>query len=181
MIRNPRISLHPDIRSYALELLTLHVPPVQLQQRCRDFAKQKFGDAAGDNHYRYILSDNETSSLYRSHFTTLGISQRSATQENLDKWFRPIDPRPPLPILTKSCLYYQPCGDGDNDRFAIIIATPKQRDMAWCYAHKKLLLLDGTFGINSARSLLFIGMAVNEENTGIPIVFFSILQPARQR
>jgi hypothetical protein len=44
--------------------------------------------------------------------------------------------------------------------------------MAWCYGHKKLLLLDGTFGVNSSHSLLFIGMAINHENKGIPIVFF---------
>lgn len=44
--------------------------------------------------------------------------------------------------------------------------------MAWHYGHKKLLLLDGTFGINSSKSLLFIGMVVNAENKGIPIMFF---------
>jgi hypothetical protein len=44
--------------------------------------------------------------------------------------------------------------------------------MAWHYGHKKLLLLNGTFGVNSFCSLLFISMAVNHKNKGIPIVFF---------
>jgi hypothetical protein len=74
--------------------------------------------------------------------------------------------------MTDACLYYKACGDDPSDRFIIIISTPEQRSMAWRHGHKKLLLLDGTFGINSARSLLFIGMAINNENKGIPIVFF---------
>ncbi|KAG2114687.1 uncharacterized protein F5147DRAFT_570229, partial [Suillus discolor] len=40
------------------------------------------------------------------------------------------------------------------------------------YGHKKLLLLDGTLGINSAHSLLFIGMVVDNAKKGIPVVFF---------
>lgn len=43
--------------------------------------------------------------------------------------------------------------------------------MAWQYGHKKLLLLDGTFGVNSARSLLFIGMVIDMDHKGIPVVF----------
>ncbi|KAG1746910.1 hypothetical protein EDB19DRAFT_1826291 [Suillus lakei] len=56
--------------------------------------------------------------------------------------------------MTDACLYYKACGDDPSD------------------CHKKLLLLDGTFGINSTQSLLFIGMARNHKNKGIPIVFF---------
>jgi hypothetical protein len=35
----------------------------------------------------------------------------------------------------------------------------------------KILLLNGTFGINSSKLLLFIKMALNAENKQIPIVF----------
>ena len=171
MDRNPHIPLHPDIRQYALELVKLSVPLTQLQQRCRDFARDRFGDVAGDTHYRFILSDHETSSLYRTIFSQMGIKQCSAAEENLDLWFRAQNPRPPHPAMSGSCLYYQPCQDDDNSRFIIIISTPQQQAMAWQYGHNKLLLLDGTFGVNSARSLLFIGMVIDADRKGIPVVF----------
>jgi hypothetical protein len=172
MARAPRIGLHPEIRAYALTLIELQVPITQLQQRCREFAKERFNNAPGDIHHRFVLNDHETTSLYRTQFAGFGIPQRSAAEENLDKWFRTNNPSPPDPAMTDACLYYKACGDDPSDRFIIIISTPEQRSMAWRHGHKKLLLLDGTFGINSARSLLFIGMAINNENKGIPIVFF---------
>jgi len=173
MDRNPRIPLHPDIQKFALELLRMSVPLTQLQQRCRDYTKERFGDqVAGDPHHRFLLSDHETSSLYRTLYTELGIKQRSAAEHNLDLWFREKNPQPPYPELTDVCLYYQPCGDGPDDRFIVILSTAEQQEATWRYGHHKLLLLDGTFGINSARSLLFIGMVIDDDRKGIPIVFF---------
>ncbi|KAG1743911.1 hypothetical protein EDB19DRAFT_1927409 [Suillus lakei] len=169
MDRDPRIGLHPEIRTYALSLVKLQVPITQLQQRCREFAKDKFGDAPGNTHHRFILNDHETTSLYCMYFAELGVPQHSAAEENLEKWFRSSKPSPPDSALTDACLYYKHCGEDPSDRFIIIISTPEQREMAWRYGHKKLLLLDGTFGVNSACSLLFIGMVINDAKKGIPV------------
>ncbi|KAL4062261.1 hypothetical protein J3A83DRAFT_4112582, partial [Scleroderma citrinum] len=48
-------------------------------------------------------------------------------------------------------------------------------EAAWQYSHQKLLLLDRTFGISSTQSLLFIGMVVDNDQKGIPIVFFHFM------
>lgn len=101
----------------------------------------------------------------------MGIKQRSVVEENLDLWFRAQNPQPPSPGMSESCLYYQPCGNDINDQFVVIISTPEQQAMAWQYGHKKLLLLNGTFGVNSTRLLLFIGMVINTDRKGIPVVF----------
>ena len=172
MDRNPHIPLHPDLRNYALELLRMSVPLPQLQQRCHHYAKEQFGDIAGNAHHWFLLSDHETSSLYRTLHAEFGIKQRSAAEQNLDLWFHANNPQPPHAELTDACLFYQPCGDGPDDCFIIILSTPQQRNVAWQHGHNKLLLLDGTFGINSARLLLFIGMVIDEDRKGIPIVFF---------
>ncbi|KAG2063595.1 hypothetical protein BDR04DRAFT_1163528 [Suillus decipiens] len=133
---------------------------------------KRFGDAPGDIHYRLVLNNHETTSLYHTHFAGFGIPQCSAAEENLDKWFHINSPSPLDPALSDTCLYYKACGDDQSDWFIIIISTPEQQSMAWHYGHKRLILFDGTFGINSAQSLLFIGMAINHENKCIPIVFF---------
>ena len=171
MDRNPRIALHPKIWQYALDLIKLSVPLTQLQQCCHDFAQDKFGDITGNSHYQFILSDHETSSLYWMIFSQMGIKQHSVVEENLDLWFCAQNPQPPSPGMSESCLYYQPCGNDINDQFVVIISTPEQQAMAWQYGHKKLLLLDGTFGVNSARLLLFIGMVINTDRKGIPVIF----------
>ena len=168
---NPRIPLHPEIRQHALELVKLSVPLTQLQQCYHDFAQDRFGDVAGDTHYRFILSDHKTTSLYHTIFSQMGIKQHSAAEENLNLWFRAQKPQPPHPGMSELCLYYQPCEDDDNGQFIIIISTPEQQAMAWQYGHNNLLLLDGMFGVNSARSLLVIGMVIDAEQKGIPVVF----------
>lgn len=81
---NPRIPLHPNIRDYALELLRMNIPLTQLQQCCRQYAQERFGDSAGNQYHQFLLSDHETSSLYRTLFAELGIKQRSAAEHNLD-------------------------------------------------------------------------------------------------
>ncbi|KAG1732822.1 hypothetical protein EDB19DRAFT_1831179 [Suillus lakei] len=52
MDRDPQIGLHPEIQTYTLSLVKLQVPITQLQQRCCEFAKDKFGDAPGNTHHR---------------------------------------------------------------------------------------------------------------------------------
>ncbi|KAG0693411.1 hypothetical protein DFH29DRAFT_881464 [Suillus ampliporus] len=126
MDHNPQIGLHPEIRTFALSLMKLQVPITQLQQRCHEFAKDKFGDAPGNTHHQFILNDHETTSLYRMYFAKLGVPQHSAAEENLEKWFRSLNPSPPDSALTDACLYYKHCGEDPSDCFIIIISTPEQ-------------------------------------------------------
>jgi hypothetical protein len=148
------------------------VPLTRLQQLCRDWAQKNWGDAPGNDSHRYVLQDHDSTSMYRMLLSTSGLRQRSSAEENLDTWFRQTHPSPPSPELTPSCLYYQPHIEGISERFVLIFATPEQKKMAWKYGHKRQMLLDGTFGICSARALLFILMAIDDRNKGIPVAFF---------
>ena len=53
----PRIPLHPDLREHALSLLHDLVPLTWLQQLCCDWAKKRWGDAAGNDFYHYVLQN----------------------------------------------------------------------------------------------------------------------------
>jgi hypothetical protein len=41
--------------------------------------------------------------------------------------------------------------------------------MAWEHGHHQQMLMDSTFGVCSARILLFILMVINKQNKGIPV------------
>jgi len=130
-----------------------------------------WGLAPGDNFFRYVLSQHETTSLYRTISAELGIPQRSTAQDNLDSWFCAEKPHPPSHLLTESCLHYEAHVDGQTDRFSIVISTPEQQAMAWRYGHNKQVLMDLMFGFCSGCALLCILMAIDDRNKGIPIAF----------
>lgn len=154
-----------------------------IQLKCRNKAIRIYGNAIGDNTHRFRLEPHDASSIYHTHATSLGITQRSCPEENLDKWFRQKTPSPPHPWFTEACLYYHPPTFDTTvaaleGHFALIISTPSQREAAWRYGHQKQVLMDGTFGITSARVLLFILMAIDNHFHGVPIAY--ILFSARE-
>ena len=173
MTKNPSVKLHPELREYAMSLVRNNIPLTQIQMLCHEWASAKWGpDKAGDAQFRYMWNAKDSTSLYRSHAQELGIPQRSTAEENLDRWFRSENPLPPNPILTQSCLHYQPHIEDESDRFEIILCTPQQREMAWKYGHKGQIIMDLTFGVCSARALLVILMVIDENNHGLPVAFF---------
>ena len=171
MDRNPRIPLNANLRDFALEQLRKNVPLSLLRSECSAWAEKKWPGLLGNDTCRYRLTTHDTSSLYRTISRERGIHQRTAAEENLDKWFRAEKPQPPSPLLTQSCLYYQAHEKPKTDRFEIILSTAEMREAAWKYGHKKQVLMDLTFGVCSARALLAILMATDENGTGVPICF----------
>ncbi|KAF8119571.1 hypothetical protein EV363DRAFT_1305049 [Boletus edulis] len=184
MSRNPHIPLEPRLREYALHLLRNQIPLTQLQYLCQQWALQHLGDAAGNNHYRYMLSDHESMSLYRTIARENGIGQCTTAEDNLNRWFHMENPgpQPPFPILSESCLFYQPHIPSETEQFALILSTPKQRELAWQFGHKHQMIMDGTFGICNACILLFILMVVDDKNKGVPVaqlILFTARKDAR--
>ena len=102
----------------------------QLQQMCKHWAIQHWGDSQGDNHHRFHLNRHDPSSLYRKISHERGIAPATAAEENLDHWLRPDNPVPPNPLLAQSILYYQACIEGVSDRLIIVIATPEMKAAA---------------------------------------------------
>src|SRR6266576_1522600 len=171
MERNPCLPLHADLREFALSLLRKNVPLSLLRSECSAWAQARWSGLPGDNFARYCLTTHDISSLYRSISHECGIPQRTAAEDNLDKWFRPEKPQPPSSTLTQSCLHYQAHKRGETDRFEIILSTPKMQAAAWKYGHRQQVLMDLTFGVCSARALLVILMAIDDSGSGIPICF----------
>jgi hypothetical protein len=170
MTRNPATRLHPELREFAMSLIRNNIPLTQIQLQCRNWAHNRWGaNVAGDAHYRYLLNNKESTSLYRTHYRELGIPQRSGAEENLDRWFRSTSPQPPDPLLSEACLHYVPHIEGVSDRFEIILSTQKQRAVAWEHGHQKQVIMDLTFGFCAARTLLAILLVMDKSGQGLPV------------
>src|ERR1700677_3630001 len=72
--------MHPDIHEHALSLLRDLVPLTWLQQLCCDWAKKRWGDAAGNDFYRYVLQDYDSTSMYWTLLSMSGLHQRSSAE-----------------------------------------------------------------------------------------------------
>ncbi|KAJ7153245.1 hypothetical protein C8R46DRAFT_830330, partial [Mycena filopes] len=171
MDRNPRIPLHPLVREHALSLLRKNIPLAQLRQQCREFSHARWGVQVGDASHRYVLTDYESTSLYRTIARESGIPQRSTAQDNLHLWFNKDKPQPPDPRLSAACVAYSPYIPGETERFSIILMTPEQKLLAWKFGHRRQVLMDLTFGVCNGRALLAIMMGLDDENKGLPLAF----------
>ncbi|KAJ7141981.1 hypothetical protein C8R46DRAFT_1233414 [Mycena filopes] len=147
MDRNPRIPLHPLIREHTLSLLRKNIPLAQLRQQCREFSHARWGVQVGAASHRYVLTDYESTSLYRTIARESGIPQRSTAQDNLHLWFNKDKPQPPDPRLSAACVAYSPYIPGETERFSIILMTPEQKLLAWKFGHRRQVLMDLTFGV----------------------------------
>ncbi|KAH6884047.1 hypothetical protein BKA70DRAFT_1446097 [Coprinopsis sp. MPI-PUGE-AT-0042] len=169
MDHDPLMPLHPEIRNHALDLLRMKSSLHTLRHECKKYANECFPGKSGDNVYRYELEFHDSSLLYQTLRQEQGVYQRTAAEDNLNKWFRATEPSLPSPFFTASCLHYQAHIRGQTDRFEMIIATPEMCDAAWKHGHKKQVLMDLMFGFCSAPALLLILMALNEHGKGLPI------------
>ena len=98
-----------------------------------------------------------------------GITAKTTAVDNLYKWFGGDNPKTPVPHLGESCLFYQNLGPGNDEHLILILATPRQHQMAWAYGHQKQMMLDGMFGICSTCMLVFFLMVVDDQNIGVPL------------
>lgn len=79
--------------------------------------------------------------------------------------------------LAEAVFHYSP-RTSQNDRFEVCISTKEMRDATWKHAHHGQIHLDGTFGVCNKKVLLFIVMAVDEANRGVPLAFFLFSAPS---
>lgn len=119
---------------------------------------------------RYLFLPTDHTSLYRKASAELGFDPRLQPQYNVDDWLNP-ESSSFKPEVAKAVFNYSARAE-EGDRFQICISTPEMDEAAKKYAHHSQLVLDGTFGVCSSRLLLFIALAVDEENKGVPIAFF---------
>ncbi|TFY75791.1 hypothetical protein EWM64_g8220 [Hericium alpestre] len=151
----PRIPLHPELRVFAVACIENdNMSPQQLAKRCHEWAEDKWGKnyPSGDKSHRYLLAPHDRTSIYRT------IAARTGS------------PSPPNPTLQDSLLYYEPCVEGESDRFVLILSHPEQQEFARSVAHNGQVDFDLTFGFSSARANLLNIVAIDHrDNSGIPI------------
>ena len=68
-----------------------------------------------------------------------------------------------------------------NEQLKVCISTLEMDKAAWKCAHRKQIILDGTFGVCSSHMLLFIAMGVDEDGKGVPLVLFLFSAPTGNR
>ena len=68
-----------------------------------------------------------------------------------------------------------------NEQLKVCISTLEMGEAAWKYAHRKQIIIDGTFGVCSSCMLLFIAMGVDEDWKGVPLALFLFSAPMGNR
>ncbi|KIJ30849.1 hypothetical protein M422DRAFT_267561 [Sphaerobolus stellatus SS14] len=171
----PPIPLHSHVWKIALKQINEGASIAAIQSKNRHFYEsqlyegQKGLDAVTANiHYLFLPQDS--SCLYRMQAHTQGVNLLQPPENNIDGW---LDPQSSQykPELAQAIFHYK-ARHQPSDQFKICIHTEEMKAAAWKYAHGGQLILDGTFGICDSQLLLFIGMAINEKQHGVPIVFF---------
>ncbi|KZS86492.1 hypothetical protein SISNIDRAFT_420811, partial [Sistotremastrum niveocremeum HHB9708] len=180
MKRRPAVPLHPHVYQVAVAQLLdgANISSVQRKNGEMIAAKAYFDmvswDPATANH-RYILLQSDSSQLYHLYMKALGIDTSIEGELNVHRWLDPTHPGFSLAVR-EAVFYYVPRVERE-DRFIVCIATPEMRDATWDYAHRSQLILDGTFGVCSARLLLFIAMGIDGNGHGVPLALFIFSAP----
>ncbi|KAG9000674.1 hypothetical protein FRB90_011769 [Tulasnella sp. 427] len=104
-----------------------------------------------------------------------GINTSKAPEINIDEWMDPTSPAY-KPVLRRAVFHYKP-RTAVEERFKACIASKEMEEATWRYEHRSQVILDGTFGVCDRRVLLFVVMAVDEENRGVPLVFILFSAP----
>lgn len=124
---------------------------------------------------RYLLRPSDSSQLYRQYMSALGINTLIAPQYNVQYWLDPTSPSY-NPTIAAAIFHYVPRIQKE-DRFQICIATPEMQDASWSLSHRKQLVFDGTFGVCSARLMLFIALGIQGNGKGMPLALFLFSAP----
>jgi hypothetical protein len=148
---------------------------IQERNRALFKARSYRGQGSSLGHYRYLIRSYDTASLYRQSNIRDGINIKQKPERNIHDWFDPSSLTFNQAIRDVT-FHYVPRTSLDA-RLEVGLATADMMRASWDYAHGKQILLDGTFGVCDRRMLLFILMAVDERNHGVPLAFLLFSAP----
>ncbi|KAJ6463061.1 hypothetical protein C8R47DRAFT_1225338 [Mycena vitilis] len=127
--------------------------------------------------YRWLLTHNDSRSLYRQYNRMKGVSVTNTPELNVDDW---LDPHSNKfnPTLARAVFHYLAHADR-RKHFEVVIATnDMNRAVSWKYSHGSQIILDGTFGVCDSQLLLFIVVTVDENRKCIiPVAFLLFSAP----
>ncbi|KIJ29168.1 hypothetical protein M422DRAFT_269434 [Sphaerobolus stellatus SS14] len=159
----PAIPLHEHVWQTAIE---------QLEQGASEW------NPATAN-VRYELLPSDSCSLYQQFSRRLGVDITREAQYNIDDWLNKDSPKY-KPEIAAAVFYYQG-RIAQEKSLQVCIQTDEMKQATWKYTHQKQLILDWTFGICDRRILLFIALGVDENNKGVPLIFFLFSAPTGNR
>ncbi|KAJ7734048.1 hypothetical protein DFH07DRAFT_754523, partial [Mycena maculata] len=177
--RVPPIPVHPSVYVVALAQLRDGATFSDIRQKNRDlFNAKAYKDFPEDLHsspHRWIITHNDSRSLYRQYNRMKGVSVTDAPEINVDDW---LDPKSDKfnATLAHAIFHYSPRA-AKGERFEVAIANDEMNRAAWTYGHESQIILDGTFGVCDSRLLLFIVMTVDENRKGVPVAFLLFSAP----
>ncbi|KAJ7753948.1 hypothetical protein DFH07DRAFT_744208 [Mycena maculata] len=177
--RVPPISVHPSVYVVALAQLRDGTTFSDIRQKNRDlFNPKAYKDFPEDLHsspYRWVITHNDSRSLYHQYNRMKGVSVTDAPEINVDDW---LDPKSDKfnATLAHAIFHYSPRA-AKGERFDVAIANDEMNRTAWTYGHESQIILDGTFGVCDSRLLLFIVMTVGENRKGVPVAFLLFSAP----
>ncbi|KAJ6556906.1 hypothetical protein B0H10DRAFT_1967533 [Mycena sp. CBHHK59/15] len=162
--RIPPIPIHPSV--YAISLVQLRDGATfsDISQKNWDLFKAKaykdFPTNLDSSPYRWILTHNDSRSLYCQYNRMKGVTVTEAPEINVDDWLDSTSDKF-NPTLVHAIFHYS-AHVNKGERFEVAIATDKMNHAAWTYGHESQIILDGTFGVCNSRLFLFIVMAIDE-------------------
>ena len=59
-------------------------------------------------------------------------------------------------------VFYYMAWTHQNEQLKVCISTSEKDEATWKYAHRKQIILDGTFGVCLSHMLLFIAIGVDK-------------------
>ncbi|KAF7344086.1 hypothetical protein MVEN_01698300 [Mycena venus] len=203
--RAPPIPVHPSVYVVALAQLCDGATFSDVRRKNRDLLQAKayadFPTDIASSPYRWVLTNNDSRSLYRQHSRLKGVSITVAPEINVDDWLNPRSDKYNA-TLANAIFHYSARADR-GERFEVAIATDDMNRAAWRYGysperhfyissnsfsfdykrngHESQIILDGIFGVCDSRLLLFIVMAVDENQKGVPIAFLLFSAPTGNR
>ncbi|KIJ35569.1 hypothetical protein M422DRAFT_262151 [Sphaerobolus stellatus SS14] len=180
MQRLPPVPLHPHVWKVSLKQINDGASITAIQRNNRQLCEAKFYEGqkelnAATANVRYYFLPQDSSRLYRMQARIQGVDLLIPPEQNIDAWLDPCSPQY-HPELAQAIFHYK-AREQSSECFKICIHTPEMKAAAWKYGHGCQLILDGTFGICDSCLLLFIGMAIDEKQRGVPIVFFLFSAP----
>ena len=124
---------------------------------------------------RYEFLPHDGTHLYRLFNKSLGIDVTIRPEQNLHNWLNPLSLHYKPQIC--SAIFNYEARTQQGERLKVCISTTEMDAVAWKYAHRNQLILDGTFGVCSSRLLLFIAMGIDEHRKGVPLALFLFSAP----
>ena len=147
------------------------VMPANLTRRLLEC--QRIERAEDDGNVRFTLSRWDMSNIRRAHRNAkFNINVREKAERTLDDVFGATSSH-----HLKVAAFHYAALTTETERFELGIATPAMLDAAWAYAHGKLLMMDGTFGITKQKILLFVVIALDESRRGVPVALLLFSAP----